>query len=97
KSLHNHPVKDFLQMDVPVTLNTDDPTVSNIVLSDEYQVAMKTVGLNYNDLRKMTLTAIDSSFLSEPERQRMHRHFTRLLPSQDQLSGYIKNNVVHQK
>lgn len=95
RSLHNHPIKDFLHMDVPVTLNTDDPTVSNIVLSDEYQIAMKTVGLTYNDLRTMTLTAIDSSFLPEFERQRLHRHFSRLLPSQDQLASFIKNDVVH--
>lgn len=95
RSLHNHPIKDFLQMDVPVTLNTDDPTISNIVLTDEYEIAMKQVGLGYKDLRAMTLTAIQASFLPDKDRQRLYKHFSRLLPPPDQLDAYLKNSVAY--
>lgn len=86
--INRHPVRDFLQMDVPVTLNTDDPTVSNIVLTDEYFIAMHHIGLEYRDLRRMTLTAIQSAFLDDREKQKLQRYFERLLPTPESLAVF---------
>jgi adenosine deaminase len=75
-----HPIKDFLDMQVPVTLNTDDPTISNISLTDEYQIALSQVGLSYADLHRMTLTAVSAAFLPDDEKQALRHHFLTHLP-----------------
>ena len=97
KTLHNHPVKDFLQMDVPVTLNTDDPTISNIVLTDEYQLAIGTIGLKYEDLRTMTLTSIQTAFIPKKEKERLTRHFERLLPPAASVMAQLQKQEALQK
>lgn len=91
--LTHHPLKDFLQMAVPVTLNTDDPTISNIVLTDEYRLALDTVGLSYADLRQMTLTAVESAFLPDADKKRLYRHFSRLLPTPQVVLSHLHERV----
>jgi adenosine deaminase len=79
--LPQHPIKDFLDMQVPVTLNTDDPTVSNITLTDEYQIALSQVGLSYRDLYRMMFTAVDTAFLSAREKEGLRQYFREHLPT----------------
>lgn len=77
QQLHHHPFIDFLNLGVKVTLNTDDPTISNLSLSDEYQVAVDLLGLGHEDLRKLVLNAVNSAFLPEKERLRLSDYFDR--------------------
>ncbi|NVK58161.1 MAG: adenosine deaminase, partial [Alteromonadaceae bacterium] len=42
---HNHPMKQFLEAGIEVTLNTDDPGVSALTLADEYKVAKEVIKL----------------------------------------------------
>lgn len=78
--MRQHPIRDFLDMQVPVTLNTDDPTISNITLTDEYQVAVSQVGLSYRDLYRMTFTAVETAFLPLKEKQALRTYFQQNLP-----------------
>lgn len=87
-ALTQHPIQDLINMNVPVTLNTDDPTVSNITLTDEYHIGMSVVGLDYDDLRKMTLTAVEAAFVDEANRKRLYRHFDRLLPKPEIVAAF---------
>lgn len=41
--IRHHPLADMLGLGLPVTINTDDPTVSNITLTDEYEIATSTL------------------------------------------------------
>jgi adenosine deaminase len=70
-------------------LNTDDPTVSNCVLSDEYRIARDELNLAYADLRRMTLNAARAAFLPEAERQQLVAHFARQLPERASNNGQI--------
>lgn len=80
-SMNHHPLVDMLDLNLNVTLNTDDPTVSNISLSDEYQVAVDTLGLGYETLRQMTLNAAKTAFLPDEKRDALVAQFEAWLPA----------------
>jgi adenosine deaminase len=83
-----HPIKRLLEQGVPVTLNSDDPTVQNTTLNDEYKTAVETMGMSFDQLKLMNKTAIDSSFLDDASKSKLHFSFD--MAWQDQLD--IINN-----
>jgi adenosine deaminase len=69
--LAQHPLFAFHQLGIPVTVNTDDPSISNTTLTDEFLVANRGIGVPVRDLRQMTLNAAEAAFLPEPEKKRL--------------------------
>lgn len=67
--LTHHPLKTFLDNEVLVCLNTDDPAVSNITLEHEYKVAKDVIGLSQQELEMVQLNGVKASFLSDSEKQ----------------------------
>ncbi|MEN8240955.1 MAG: adenosine deaminase [Chloroflexota bacterium] len=68
-SLDQHPLVKMIEAGLQVTINTDDPGLSQITLSNEYQLACETLGLELPALRASVLTAAQASFLPEKEKQ----------------------------
>lgn len=66
--LNKHPFKEMLQQGLNVTLNTDDPGISQITLSHEYRLACETLNLPLETLRGRILAAARAAFLPEEER-----------------------------
>lgn len=66
-----HPMKTFLEKGIKVTLNTDDPAVSNIDLAHEYNVAKEVVGLTDAQLRSVQINTFEAAFISEHQKQRI--------------------------
>jgi len=71
----DHPIKVMYDLGLKVTLNTDDPSISNITLSDECHIVSASMGLELGDLKKMTLTAAEASFLPPDEKQQLIEQF----------------------
>lgn len=69
--LGKHPLYSFYQIGIPVTINTDDPSISNTTLTDEYLVATHGAGVPFRALPEMILNAARSAFLPEPEKKRL--------------------------
>ncbi|MGX9417929.1 adenosine deaminase [Vibrio sp. WJH972] len=67
----NHPVKAFLDRNICVSLNTDDPAVEGIELPYEYQVAAKKVGLTQDNCETLQKNGLEMAFLSENEKQKL--------------------------
>ena len=61
-SLAAHPFKKFLDEKVRVTLNTDDPAISNIALSDEFALAAREYQLPPAAIRELLLNAAHAAF-----------------------------------
>lgn len=61
-SLDAHPLKRIYEKGIPVSLNSDDPVISNITLTDEYVNAVTVLGLNEDDLKRLNLMALEHSF-----------------------------------
>jgi adenosine deaminase len=70
-TLSEHPLHDMLQAGLYVTINTDDPSISQIELSDEYRLACESLGLTLEELSERVICAAQASFLPETERQRL--------------------------
>jgi adenosine deaminase len=66
-SIAQHPLARLHRAGVPVTLNTDDTTVSDITLSEEYIGAVETIGLTPSELWAIDRRALDVAFASDSE------------------------------
>jgi adenosine deaminase len=64
-SVDVHPLARLHRAGVPVTLSTDDTTVSNITLSEEYQRAVELIGLSLSELWAINRHALDVTFADE--------------------------------
>jgi adenosine deaminase len=67
-SLSEHPFLRMHQAGLNVTINTDDPSISQITLGNEYRVACEELGLTQLGLRERVLAAAEASFLPEIEK-----------------------------
>ena len=66
-----YPLKKFLDLGVTVTVNTDNKTVSDTTLRKEYMLVKDTLGLSDEELLSIALTAADSAFVCEKEKDRL--------------------------
>ncbi|MFJ2419110.1 adenosine deaminase family protein [Streptomyces brevispora] len=57
-----HPFNAYRHYGVPVVLATDDPGVSRINISHEYQYAAKTYGLSYTELKDLARASLEYAF-----------------------------------
>lgn len=71
--LSKHPIKRFLENNLLVCLNTDDPAVENIELADEFALASSVLNLSNKQISQLQLNALQASFLSENEKQTLLR------------------------
>ncbi len=75
ESVAAHPLVQLHRAGVPVTLSTDDTTVSDITLSEEYLRAVETIGLTLPELWAMDLHALDVAFTEEAELSELRGSF----------------------
>jgi adenosine deaminase len=64
-SIEAHPLARLLRAGVPVTLSTDDATVSDVALSGEYARALERMGLTLRELWAIDRHALDVAFADD--------------------------------
>lgn len=69
--LQQHPMLKMLQEGLCVTIGTDDPSISQITLSDEYQRACEDLGMGQLTLKERILAAGRAGFLPEADREKL--------------------------
>ena len=67
----NHPIYNFYESGINICVNTDNKTVSNISLTDEYIKLHNTFNFNIHDFKVMNINAIKSSFLTDKEKEKL--------------------------
>jgi adenosine deaminase len=75
-SVAAHPLARLHRAGVPVTLSTDDLTVSDTTLSEEYARAVGEIGLTLAELWAIDLHALDAAFADESARDVLRDEFT---------------------
>lgn len=60
-----HPINELYQNEIPLGINTDNRTVSNISLSEEYLKLSNTFNFTLNDFQKMNENSLRHAFLNE--------------------------------
>lgn len=68
-SIQNHPFNTFFKKDVKVTINSDDPPMFGSDITNELELICSEYNYSYNELEKLTSTAVDVSFLSNNEKK----------------------------
>lgn len=89
--LARHPMYAFHQIGIPVTINTDDPSISNTTLTDEFLVATRGAGVPFKVLPQFILNAARAAFLPEAEKARLVDWFEKALSKS--LSGLPLNTL----
>jgi adenosine deaminase len=74
-SIAAHPLARLHRLGVPVTLSTDDTTVSDLLLTDEYERALDQIGLTEDELWAIDRRALDVAFADEPTLNRLRTEF----------------------
>lgn len=70
KSFDELPTKEFLNRGIVVTINTDDMTVSNTNLKNEYKILAK-IGLTDKQMRQIAINSINAAFINEAEKKEL--------------------------
>jgi len=70
-----HPLRDLFHLNVPVTINTDDPSISDTTLTDEYMVTVHAMGFSILDIQRTILNAARAAFLPEDDKRALIKRF----------------------
>ncbi len=71
----NNPIYPLYRNSFEVCVNTDNNTVSDITLSDEYFRLYRTFGFTLEDFRNMNINAIEGAFLKKEEKEELKKIF----------------------
>lgn len=74
-----HPLADLHRLGVRTSINTDDPLISGITLSDEIARAITNLPLTLEDVKRQTLNAARAAFLPPDERAALVAKFEHWL------------------
>lgn len=77
--LSTHPLPRLIDRGLQVTINTDDPLLFNISLTDELFRTVKHMALTLDDLKQHTILAAQSAFLPDSQRMALVKQFTEWL------------------
>ncbi|MCE1246928.1 MAG: adenosine deaminase [Firmicutes bacterium] len=75
KSLDSHPFKKYYDEGIPVTINSDDPSVSNITLTDDYVKIVDKFGFTLRDVEKFVMNGLDAAFLPKDEKEALRQKY----------------------
>lgn len=73
-TINKHPIYNFYQKGLPISINTDNRTVSNTTLTKEYQILAETFPFTIEDFIRINKIAIEHSFLTEEEKQELKKN-----------------------
>ena len=74
-SLKEHPIRQFIGAGIKVSVNTDDPPMFGSDMNREFLELHKELGFTLEELYKIGLDSIETSFISESEKKRLRKEF----------------------
>jgi adenosine deaminase len=72
-TLADYPFRLFQEAGLKVCINTDNRTVSNTTLTDEFMKLHEWYGITYADMEQLLHNAVNGAFISEKEKQGLHQ------------------------
>jgi adenosine deaminase len=75
--IRNHPVRPFFDKGLIVTVNSDDPAMFDTNMNKEYRTLHDELGFTPQELFRLSLNGLDSSFLPEERKMRLRESFIR--------------------
>ncbi|MDT8717148.1 adenosine deaminase [Clostridium sp. 19966] len=75
-SLEEHPIRKLLNQGVKITLNTDNRTVSNVSLVDEYMNLIIKQGFTFEEIKQVIRNGIDAAFINDDKKKHLLKEFS---------------------
>lgn len=69
--VENHPINKLYEYGISLSINTDNRTVSDVTLKDEYDALLKSFNYTEDDFKKMNISAINHAFISAEEKEKL--------------------------
>jgi adenosine deaminase len=76
-SLETHPVRVFFERGINVTVNSDDPSMFDTDMNNEYLQLHRRLKFTIPELFKLSLNAVDSSFLPQEQKTKLRESFMK--------------------
>ena len=76
ESIEQHPVRDYFDRGLMVTINTDDPVMFGNSMVQEFRALETNFGFNADEIRVLILNGIEASFLPPERKLAMANSFT---------------------
>lgn len=73
KSYSTHPIKKLYEKGIYLNINTDNNTVSNITLTEEYIKLYQIFNFTIEDFKKMNSMALEKSFIKEEIKEKLKK------------------------
>ncbi len=86
-TVESHPLRRLLHAGVRVTLSTDDRTVSDVTLTEEYVRAVERIGVTVPELWAMDLAALDAAFCDDATKARLRAEFLNWASAVPEVAG----------
>ena len=68
-SIEGHPIRQLYDYGISISINTDARTISNVSLSDEYEILAKAFNWDGQHFRQCNLNAIEYAFIPEAKKK----------------------------
>ncbi|MCK4308425.1 MAG: adenosine deaminase [Candidatus Atribacteria bacterium] len=88
KSFKEHPVRNYFKDGLMVTINSDDPTMFDTSITNEYLVLIQKFGFSLEEIKQISLNSIEACFMLDKEKDLMKENFNNKW--KDLLSKYFK-------
>ena len=75
RSVKEHPIREYFEQGLMVTVNSDDPTMFNTSTTQEYLLLIQELGFSLNDLKRLSMNGISASFMPDSAKETMKSQF----------------------
>jgi adenosine deaminase len=75
RSLREHPVRNYYDRGIPITINSDDPLLFRNSLADEFRALYTIHGFSPAEIQKLILTSLQNAWLAPAEFQALSNKF----------------------
>ncbi len=69
ESIHDYPLRKYLDKGIKVTINSDDPTISRTSLRKEWQKVIDEFDLSKDEVKQMLLNSVEAAYCSEEKKE----------------------------
>ena len=76
-SIDNHPIRTFIDMGIPVSINSDDPKMFGNSLSAEYETLRDCFGFSDEKIKNLIINSINTTWLDYKEKKALIEEFRK--------------------
>ncbi len=76
-SIGEHPIREFMERGIKVSVNSDDPPMFNTDMNNEYLALHRELSFTVPELYRISLNALETSFLPEDRKAQLRETFQR--------------------